>query len=248
MQRSVCELLVTNMVRTPLWKSIATALQGDIAAGHYQPGDKLPTEADLATRFGVNRHTVRHALKSLAEAGLVYARRGSGVFVSADVTEYPIGKRVRFHQNLRAAGRTPAKTVLALQQRVASAEEAEALSIAKTDMVLEYLGLSLSDDVPIAVFSSVFPVDRLPGLEQQLRQDSSVTKALLAVGVSDYTRINTRLTAVAADATQALHLRLREGAPLLRSQGVNAAHGQAIEYGTTWFAGDRTALVLGDEH
>lgn len=235
------------MVRTPLWQSIATALQADIAAGRYRPGDKLPTEADLATRFGVNRHTVRHALKSMAAAGLVYSRRGSGVFVSADVTEYPIGKRVRFHQNLRAAGRTPAKTVLGLQQRVTSTEEAEALGLSGEDPVLEYLGLSLSDAVPIAVFSSVFPVGRLPGLERFLREDSSVTKALMSAGISDYTRVNTRLTAVAADATQALHLRLPEGAPLLRSQGVNAAGGIAIEYGTTWFAGDRTALVLGDE-
>ena len=80
-----------------------------------------------------------------------------------------------------------------------------------------------------------------------LRDESSVTAALRAVGIADYTRARTRLTAVAADATQALHLRVAEGAPLLRSQGVNVSGGIPVEYGTTWFAGERTALVLESE-
>lgn len=235
------------MVRTPLWKSISDSLREDIASGRYRPGDKLPTEADLAARFGVNRHTVRHGLKALAADGLVLSRRGAGVFVAANVTEYPIGRRVRFHQNLRAAGHEPTKSLLALEDRAATAREAEALEIAEGEPVIEYLGLSLSDNVPIAIFVSVFPSARLPGLRDVLRQESSVTRALRHVGVDDFTRIQTRLTAVAANATQALHLRVNEGAPLLRSQGVNAAAGAPVEYGTTWFAGDRTALVLNEE-
>ncbi|MEC8041266.1 MAG: GntR family transcriptional regulator, partial [Pseudomonadota bacterium] len=45
------------MAKTPIWKSIAATLSNEIAAGHYSPGDKLPTEAQLASRFSVNRHT-----------------------------------------------------------------------------------------------------------------------------------------------------------------------------------------------
>ena len=55
---------------TPLWRAIATTLGAEIAAGQYQPGDKLPTEAALAARFGVNRHTLRHALTDLAAQGM----------------------------------------------------------------------------------------------------------------------------------------------------------------------------------
>ena len=95
------------MTRTPIWKAIAETLSEEIAEGAYLPGTKLPTEAALSQRFGVNRHTVRHALASMAEDGLVRSRRGAGVFVTARPTEYPLGKRVRFSQNLMAAGRTP---------------------------------------------------------------------------------------------------------------------------------------------
>ena len=73
--------------RIPIWQSIAQSLQSEIAQGHYAAGDKLPTEAELALRFGVNRHTVRHALADLAQGGLVHARRGAGVFVTIRPTD-----------------------------------------------------------------------------------------------------------------------------------------------------------------
>ncbi|WP_425091035.1 phosphonate metabolism transcriptional regulator PhnF [Tropicimonas sp. S265A] len=231
--------------RTPIWQAIATALRGDISEGRYTTGAKLPTEAALATRFGVNRHTVRHALSALADEGLVRARRGAGVFVMARPTEYPIGRRVRFHENLLAAGRRPEKRVLHIETRAATQGEAAALDLATGDAVCAYHGLSFADEQPIALFQSLFPVGRLIGIEAALADHRSVTRALAEVGVADYTRLSTRLTAVAADATQALHLHVTEGAPLLRSSGVNAdPDGRPVEFGRTWFAGDRVTLTL----
>ena len=63
--------------KTPIWQAISQALRDDITDGRYQPGAKLPTESKLADRFGVNRHTVRHALKSVAEDGLIRSRRSA---------------------------------------------------------------------------------------------------------------------------------------------------------------------------
>lgn len=234
--------------RMPIWKSIASTLSGEIAQGHYKVGQKLPTEAELSTRFGVNRHTVRRALGALGEARLVRSRRGSGVFVAGTPTDYPIGRRVRFHQNLRAAGRLPAKEILSVVTRLADAEEAEALRLAGGAEVHAYEGLSLADDQPIALFRSVFPAERFPGLPGHLVADRSVTRALARHGVADYTRASTRLTAKAATPTQALHLRIAEGAPILRTVSVNVdAEGRAIEFGHTWFAGDRVTLTVGGE-
>ena len=55
------------MGRPPLWTAIRDTLLKEIAQGHYAPGARLPTEAHLSERFGVNRHTVRRALAQLAE-------------------------------------------------------------------------------------------------------------------------------------------------------------------------------------
>ncbi len=230
---------------TPVWQAIAAALSADISEGRYLPGDKLPTEAQLSARFGVNRHTVRHALSDLVEQGLVRTRRGSGAFVASAPTDYPIGARVRFHENLLAAGRRPEKRILDVECRAATGGEARALEIDEGVPVCAYHGLSLADGGPIALFESVFPLDRVPGIDQHLTEISGVTEALALAGVADYTRASTRLTAVLADVTQALHLHLREGDPLLRSTSVNVdAGGYPVEYGRTWFAGDRVTLTL----
>ncbi len=232
--------------KTPIWKAIADALRSDMAEGRYGPGDKLPTEAALAERFGVNRHTVRHGVSALVDEGLIRTRRGAGAFVAATPTDYPIGSRVRFHENLIAAGRKPEKRVLHVEERAATEGEATALAVSPGDQICAYHGLSLADGHPIAVFESMFPLDRLPGISTALQDTSSVTEALNRSGVTDYTRASTRLTATRATATQALHLQVSEGDPLLRSSGVNVdEQGQPVEFGRTWFVGDRVTLTLG---
>ncbi|MCZ4269121.1 phosphonate metabolism transcriptional regulator PhnF [Tritonibacter mobilis] len=240
--------MAKSATRTPVWKSIAITLIDDIAQGRYETGTKLPAEAQLAERFGVNRHTVRRALADMAEQGLVHARRGAGVFVAAKPTDYPVGKRIRFHQNIRRAGRVPSKKVLRLEILAADAREADALDLNPGDPVVVYEGLSYADDHPVALARTVFPAERLPGILDALEAHESITAALNACGVEDYTRRETRITAKLATATQALHLRTSEGAPILRTTGISDdANGTPIEFGRTWFAGDRVTLTVGDD-
>jgi GntR family phosphonate transport system transcriptional regulator len=236
------------MKRNALWAAIAETLKGEIAAGQYVPGAKLPTEAELSARFGVNRHTVRHALAALEEAGLTHARRGSGVYVTARPTDYPIGRRVRFHQNLKAAGREPGRLVRHIETRPANREEAEALTLEQGAPVHVVEGTSLADHLPVALFRSVFPAARFPDMARLMGEQSSVTTALAASGVSDYTRSWTRITAKQASSTQALLLQVREGTPILRAVSLNVdADGAPVEFGKTWFAGERVSLTVTPE-
>ncbi len=233
------------MGRPAVWTAIRDTLAGEIAGGQYPPGARLPTEAALSARFGVNRHTVRRALADLADTGHVAARRGAGVFVTTRPTEYPIGARVRFHQNLRAAGRLPGRQVLAVLTRAADTAEAAALRLPDGAAVHCYDGISLSDGQPVALFRSVFPAGRFPDLPERIHRLTSVTAALKEEGVPDYTRAVTRVTAVPADAAQAARLGHRPGAALLRTTGVNVDQtGTPVEYGTTWFSGDRVTLTF----
>ena len=235
------------MARTPIWKSISDTLTAEISQAHYKPGEKLPTEAQLAARFGVNRHTVRHALSAMADNGLVHSRRGAGVFVTQTPTTYPIGRRVRFHQNLTDAGRVPTKRILALMTRGAGPRERDALKLASNAEVHYLEGLSLADGQPIALSRSVFPAARFPTLPKDIEDTQSITEVFARAGIFDYTRVSTEITAKLATATQALHLQIPEASPILRSIGVNAdPEGQPIEYGHTWFAGDRVTLSVTD--
>lgn len=236
------------MPKDSLWAAIAATLTGEVAAGHYRPGDKLPTEAELASRFAVNRHTVRHALAALADRGLVHSRRGAGVFVAQRPTDYPLGRRVRFHQNVLAAGQTPSRRISRSETRPCDEEEARALRLKPGDPVHVVEGVSLADGQPIAAFRSVFPAARFPDLLALVRETGSITRALTASGLPDYTRAETRLTAQLADPVLAVQLAIRPGAPVLRTLALNIdAKGVPVEHGITWFAGERVTLTVADQ-
>jgi GntR family hexuronate regulon transcriptional repressor len=66
-----------------LYQQIARQIAAAIAGGHYAPGEKLPSERELADDFRVSRPTIRDAMIALEFQGLVEARQGSGVYVSA---------------------------------------------------------------------------------------------------------------------------------------------------------------------
>lgn len=233
------------MPRNPIWRSIAATLQAEIAKGLYRPGDKLPTEAEIAARFGVNRHTVRRGLSALIDTGLLRSRRGAGFFIAARPTDYALGRRVRFHQNIFDSGRTPSRRITRLETRPASAAEAEALRLCLGHPVHVIEGISLADGQPLAAFQSVFPAARFPGLLAMMKEQSSFTAALSACGLGDYTRAETRLTAKLASPVLALALQVKPDSPVLRSVAVNVdGAGIPVEYGTTWFAGDRVTLTL----
>ncbi len=233
------------MPKPTLWIALSETLRNEIADGHFGAGDKLPTEAELAARFNVNRHTVRRALAALVDAGLLRTRRGAGIFVQGRPTQYPIGKRVRFHENIHADGHAAEKRILALATRHASDQEAAALSIPMGASVHVYEGLSMVDQSPLALFTSVFPAKRFPDLLDALEKDTSVTKALKACGLADYLRRETRLVAKLATTIQANHLQCKVGAPVLRTTGINTdLDGAPVEYGQSWFVGDNVELIV----
>src|ERR1700759_4895837 len=66
-----------------LYQQIARRIAASIEDGRYAPGDKLPSERELADEFGVSRPTIRDAMIALEFQGLVEARQGSGVYVTS---------------------------------------------------------------------------------------------------------------------------------------------------------------------
>jgi GntR family phosphonate transport system transcriptional regulator len=247
----LCEFMMTGrtMPRSSLWATIATTLAEEIAHGRYAPGDRLPSEAQLAARFGVNRHTLRRAVADLSGRGIVQPRMGSGIFVAQGRRiDYPIGRRVRFHASLAAQGASGRRSILTAETRRADPREAEALRLPGGAPVHAVEGISYADGVPLSLYRAVFPADRFPGLPARLGEDASFTALLAAYGVQDYTRARTEISAAIADATQALRLRVAEGAPLLITEAVDVdLQGTPIEVGTSWFCAERVTLTIEPE-
>src|SRR5882757_3271329 len=102
-----------------LWRQISETLEREIRDGVHAAGTRLPTEAELSARFGVNRHTVRRALEELSRSGLVRVEQGRGSFVAEDVLDYAVSARTRFSETVRRHNKEPSGRMLDLREIVA---------------------------------------------------------------------------------------------------------------------------------
>lgn len=227
------------------WRQIVDGLEADIAAGRLRPGEQLPTEARLAERFGVNRHTVRRALAVLASRGLVRAAQGRGTFVEAKPLAYPIGPRTRFSEIVAGAGREAWGDLISSATVPADAATAEALGLNPGDPALELVTLHKADGTPISMARTAVLLPRFEGLERVYAETGSLTRAYAAFGLTDYTRLSTRITARTAGVEEAQLLDLVPGRVLLVIDSVNVdPDGARIQATRSHFAADRVELIV----
>jgi len=227
-----------------LWHQIARMLRQEIAAGAPPPGARLPSEAELAARFGVNRHTLRRALESLAREGLLKIERGRGSFVAEDVLDYAVEARTRFSEWIRRHNKEPSGRILRLEECAAPHAVARGLGLRTGARVILLERLGLADDRPVSLTEHYFP-GRLRGLRAALRDAPSITAALQAVGVDDYRRQLTRVGARLPDAAEAALLRIPRTRPLLVAENVNVDRaGAVVEFGLARYPTPRVQIVF----
>ena len=83
------------IVRKSLADEVASKLQEQISLGKYKINEKLPIEPELMKAFGVGRSTIREAIKSLVNSGLLSVQQGVGTFVVQTTGNEPMDKRLK---------------------------------------------------------------------------------------------------------------------------------------------------------
>ncbi|MGH6915685.1 MAG: phosphonate metabolism transcriptional regulator PhnF [Geminicoccales bacterium] len=233
---------------TAVWRQIARRLEHDLRASGLDAGARLPTEAELAARFTVNRHTVRRAIADLAARGLVRVEQGRGTFLQDLVIDYPLRRRTSFSANLLAQGREPTHEILEIVEISADAEVARALGLRRGACVVRSTGCGFADGVPVSYGRSWFPAARFAGLLDRLRQQSSISAALASYGLADYRRQVTRVLARLPSAEEAARLKQPASEPVLVTEAVDVdPKSRPVRYGTTCFAGARVQLTVAPE-
>ena len=232
-----------------LWRQIADDIRMAISSGEFEAAGKLPGELALASRFGVNRHTVRAAISALHAEGIVNPMPGKGTeILSIKRFSMPILRRTRFSSGLGGQARRPELAYLSSREGGVPKEVTEALHISAgaTCVILETLGLA--DGVPVSVALSHFPASRFRGIDEHFRREHSITKAFAAMGLADYTRHSTDISARHADDAEREWLRLTPGGIVLEAISVNVdPHGVPVQYSRTRFSSARVSLHVGSE-
>src|SRR5450432_1111420 len=149
-----------------LWRQVADGIERGIADGSFVAGERLPGETEIAETYRVNRHTVRRALATLAERGLVRAERGSGTYVEAQRLAYPLRSRTRFSEIVGAGGREPRGQMIGASEELATRELARQLGLKAGTPLIRIEALRLADRTPICISTSWLSAERFPNAER----------------------------------------------------------------------------------
>ena len=227
------------------WRRVADGIRAAIGDGSVV--DRLPAEGELATRFGVNRHTVRRAIAALAADGLVRAERGRGTFVTGPGVRlaYEVGPRTRFGENVLAQARRPRGRLIRAERAPADAEVAGLLDCAAGTALHRLEAVSEADGVPVSLATCWFPAERFPAIVGDFEETGSITESLRRADVPDYRRIETRLTAERVSAEDAALLATAPDGLVLVARAVSVdAAGRPILAQRTRFHAERMELVF----
>lgn len=245
MRRAGRALPSAEIAGVALWRRVADHLERAIADGRYPVDTRLPGEIEIAQRLGVNRHTVRRAIAALADRGFVRAERGSGTYVETGRLRYPIHSRTRFSEIVGAAGREPGGRLLASAVEQAEPDVARRLDLAPRTAVIRLDILRSVDRVPVSAATTWLPADRAPDAGRIYRDTRSLTRTLAQLGIDDFRRQSTRISAGIADAADAARLRLAPGRPLIVVDSTDVtADGRPILTTRARLAADRIELVI----
>lgn len=226
-----------------LWRQIAGQLQQEIDSGALPPGARLPSEDALSRRFGVNRHTVRRAVEELSRDGVLRVEQGRGCFVAEDVLDYAVEPRTRFSEWIRRHNMEPSGRILQLTEVAADARVAAGLGLPAGAAVLLLERLGLADGRPVSLARHHFRPR--PGLLAALRTSPRITDALRTVGISDYVRQVTRVSARLPSAEEAELLRTGRARPVLVTENVNVdREGAVVEFGIGLYPTPRVQIVF----
>lgn len=226
------------------WRQIAESLAEEIREARFADG-RLPTEPDLAARFRVNRHTIRRAIGALSDQGLVRVEQGRGTFVASGHIDYLLGRRTRFSTNLQREGHEPSHWMMSTRRAGADTATQRDLRLTAGDEVIEIEALGHADGVPVSFAVHRFPAARFAALPDAFAASGSITAALAACGVADYTRQATRVLARLPNEREARYLEQPVSRPVLQTESVNVdADGRPIQRSTTVFAGDRVQILV----
>jgi GntR family transcriptional regulator, phosphonate transport system regulatory protein len=228
-----------------VWRQIQQILEREIRDHTFRPGMRLPTEAELAKRFMVNRHTVRQALSRLEDRGLLRTDQGRGTFVQEAIIDYQVSRKTRFSENLSRQNRTSGRVLLSTADLPATTEVARALRLRRGAMVAYVLCAGETDGRRISVSAHYFPKPRFDGIGALMAETKSFTQSVKRLGVDDYVRQTTRILAKMPTTEEARLLEMPRNRPLIVTEGVNIdGQGRRVEYCLTKFVGDLVQVLV----
>ncbi|MFC6314349.1 GntR family transcriptional regulator [Lapidilactobacillus achengensis] len=229
---------------SPVYIKIHNQLKRDIESGIWKVGDRIPSERALSVQFQVSRMTLRQALQTLVEEGILERRVGAGTFVARQKVQEKMSGTTSFTELMRSQGKFPSSQTISYRTVSPSLSEQERLSLGENDKVVRMERIRLADSLPICFEVATIPADMVKNFSR-----AEVTESFYATmeqkGGYVIGQAKQTITATLASESIADYLNLKRGDAILRLRQITyLSDGRPFEYVRTQYAGQRFEFFL----
>lgn len=228
----------------PRYVQIRESLRADILRGEFKPGQKLLSEDELATQYGVSRMTVRQAITDLIDEGVVYRRHGVGTFVAQAHVERDHSKLTNFFEDAEAEGIQARASVLESEVISAKRQVAMALNLEEGEPVIRVKTLRFVNEVPVTVHDAHLPYKLFPDLLKKNFGHVQIWTHMEEYGYR-VKRAVQKIESRDADEEMSQLLGIEIGAPILyKERTVYSEDGTPVEFTYCYNRGDTYSLTI----
>ena len=230
--------------KSPLYIQLREVLRSKIEEGEYPPGTTIPSEAQLAETYGLNRQSVRSAVAALEYEGLLKSVQGRGVFVVGEKIERDMETLDGYHQTMRDRSRDPETRVLIKAVRRAGPYYSRVLQIQPDDDVWYIRRVDSTDGEPVGLEEIYIPVEVLPHLDETDIRVFSIYEAYKWAGIHpDIGKQVLRITRLDAAAAKLLGIP-EEQAVMECSSLTKDSTGRIIEFARNYVRNDKASFSV----
>lgn len=212
----------------PLWRQIRALMVRELESGAWRPGEAIPSELDLALRFGVSQGTVRRAVDALADENLVVRRQGKGTFVATHTEERVSVPRFLRIRRDDGVDEYPASRLVDVRRSKAGAEAVRLLELKPGEPVIVLRRILELAGTPAVLDEITLPASLFRGLTKD--RIEAYRGSMYGLFESEFgvrmLKARERLKAIAADPTSAALLCVEAGTPLIAVERVTTTFGE----------------------
>ena len=225
---------------TPNQHSLSHRLHEDLAQliAETKPGDRLPTEPELAKQLGVSRATLREAMRTFETQGLLLRRQGVGTFVVRPTQVLETGLEVleSIDTLAKRTGLPVSSGKIDLEVRAANDEECTVLGLEMGCQIVSISRVIMAESRPVAYLIDILPKDVLSPEDVKDEFSGSVLDLLLEKGDPQLVNSHCEIAAVAANSKVARALQIQRGDAILKmSSRLFSLDGKIVDSSSSYF-------------
>ncbi|NPA91406.1 MAG: GntR family transcriptional regulator [Chloroflexi bacterium] len=197
----------------PRYILIREQIRQKVLNGEYKPGERIPSEPQLAREFNVSRGTVEKAIRGLVEEGILVREQGRGTFVAKPRLESALFRLSTFADEAKRRGFTPATRLIRAHVRTADDTVAQALDLPPEAQIIEIVRVHLADGEPLVYEVRQLAYDLCPELLSEDLEHSSLHELLLYKYHIPLVKARFTIHAITLTDEAATLLHVEEGSP-----------------------------------